>query len=86
MAILGILFIMFIFCAIILGAIYDSCDASSSEELTEKEKELSKLRYDDFAKEVRYLEFKEMCEFQYRLAKELKIEREGEEGNGRFFK
>ena len=86
MAILGILFIIIMCCAIILGAIFDSCDASSSEKLTEKKKELSKLRYDDLAKEERYLKFKEKYEFQERLAKELKIEREGKEGNGRFFK
>ena len=86
MAILGILFIIIIFCAIILGLIFDLCDDSSSEKLAEKEKELSKLRYDDLAKEGRYLKFKEKYEFRERLAKELKIGREGEEGNGRFFK
>lgn len=86
MAILGSLFIIIIFCAIILGPIFDFYDDSSSEKLAEKEKELSKLRYDDPAKEGRYCKFKEKYEFQERLAKELKIEREGEEGNGRFFK
>ena len=86
MAILGSLFIIIIFCAIILAPIFDLCDASSSEKLAEKEKEPSKLRYDDPAKEERYCKFKEKHEFQERLAKELKIEREGEEGNGRFFK
>ena len=86
MAILGILFIIIICCAIILGAIFDSCDASSSEKLAEKEKELSKLHYDDLAKERRYRKFKEKYEFQERLVKERKIEREGEKGNGRFFK
>lgn len=68
------------------GAIFDLCDDSSSEKLTGKEKELSKLRYDDLAKEKRYLEFKEEYEFQERLVKEWKIERGGKEGNGRFFK
>ena len=87
MVILGSLFIIIIIsCAIILWAIFDFCYASSLEKLAEKEKERSKLRYDDLAKEIRYLEFKEMYEFQERLAKELKIEKEGEEGNGRFFK
>lgn len=86
MAILDILFIIIICCAIILGAIFDFYDDSSSEKLAEKEKELSKLRYDDPVKEGRYRKFKEKYEFQERLAKELKIEREGEEGNGRFFK
>ena len=74
MAILGILFIIIICCGIILGAIFDTYDTPT--DLTEKEKELLELRYDDPAKEGRYRKFRERYEFQERLAKEREIEKD----------
>ena len=74
---------------IILGFILNDLNTPSKEltgEEKEKEKKLSELRYDDFAKEERYLKFKEEYErrylkfkeeyeFQERLRKEMEIKR-----------
>ena len=82
---LACLFLIIMFCLIILGLILNAHDTAKVTE-EEKEKKLSELRYDSLAKEERYLKFKEEYEFGERLAKELKIKGEGKEGNDRFFK
>ena len=71
---LACLFFIIMFGLIILGFILNDHD-TPSEKLTEEEKEkkLSELRYDSFAKEERYLKFKEEYEFQERLIKEMEI-------------